>query len=72
MVPDFLGGIETSDDGLRLVVTGLDAPGTPLAEVEVSNDDRLIVTVSPEGAALVPGMPASGETLEYPLPELSR
>ena len=70
VVPDFLGGIETSDDGLRLVVTGLDAPGTPLAEVEVSNDDRLIVTVSPEGAALVPGMPASGETLEYPLPEL--
>ena len=43
------------------------ATATPLAQVTVTGDRRLLVRIEPEGAALVPGMPASAPTiLEYP------
>jgi hypothetical protein len=61
---------------LRLSTDGSDAlaalslngaTATPLAQVTVTGDRRLLVRIEPEGAALVPGMPASGPTiLEYP------
>ena len=60
---------------LRLSTDGSDAQAalsrsgatTPLAQVTVTGDRRLLIRIEPEGAALVPGMPASGPTiLEYP------
>lgn len=67
-VPALDARLETVPTGVRAVLTAAADPGTPLAEAEVTNDDVLRVTVHPAGAALVPGMPASGETsLEFPL-----
>jgi hypothetical protein len=40
---------------------------TPLAQVTVAGDRRLIIRVEPAGAALIPGLPSSGPImLEYP------
>lgn len=68
-VPALAGRLETVEEGLRATLAQVEAPEILLAEARATNDDRLIVTVYPEGAALVPGMPAAGETsLEYPFP----
>lgn len=68
-VPDLSGMLATTDDGVHLVVAKTDAPGDPLAEIGLTNADMVVVTVHAAGAALVPDMPASGDTiLEYPLP----
>ena len=67
-VPALVARITTEPTGLLAVLTQADAPGTALAEAVITAEDVLKVTVFPAGAALVPGMPASGETtLEFPL-----
>lgn len=72
-VPALAGRIATVPTGVRAVLTRAESLETPLAEAEITNDNLLLVTIYPEGAALVPGMPSSGETsLEFPLPGLSR
>lgn len=72
-LPAIAARLETLDTGLRGVLTLADAPDDPIAEALLADEGRLVVTVYPAGAALVPGMPASGETtLEYPLPDWMR
>ena len=68
-LPELSGVLESGDAGVAMVVTAADAPDVPLGRIEVSDDDRLIVTMEPAAAGLVPGLPTSGATtLEYPLP----
>lgn len=68
-IPALAAGLETVADGLAASLTPAGDPDTRLAEARATGDGRLVVTVSPAGAALVPGMPSSGETvLEYPFP----
>lgn len=68
-VPALEMRLETVGEGLRAAVTRAGPQGEALGEALATNDDRLVVTVRPAGAALAPGMPASGETvLEFPLP----
>lgn len=67
-LPALLGRLETIDVGIRGVLSLADAPDEALAEAVATGDDRLLVTVFPAGAALVPGLPTGGEiSLEYPL-----
>ena len=57
-------------DGTDLLarVTADEAPDTPLAEMRATGAGRLIVTIHPEGARRVPGLPASSATeLDLPL-----
>ncbi|MBA3324315.1 MAG: hypothetical protein H0T41_03245 [Rhodobacteraceae bacterium] len=67
--PAILGELETTGTGLRGVLSLAETPGEALAEAVITNDDRLLLTVYPAGAALVPGLPTAGEiSLEFPLP----
>ena len=44
-----------------------DAAATPLAQITVAGDHRLILRLDPAGAMLIPGLPTSGPIiLEYP------
>ena len=48
-------------------VADLSTEQTPLAQLIVAGDRRLLIRVEPAGAALIPGMPTSGPLiLEYP------
>lgn len=70
-VPPLSVRLAPADTGLLAVLSRSDAPEAPLARAEVTADDRLLLTVYPEGAALVPGLPQAGEiALEYPLDAL--
>jgi hypothetical protein len=70
-VPALAARLATEPAGVRAVLTRAEAAETPLAEAMLTAQDVLVVTVFAEGAALVPGMPASGETtLEFPLTSL--
>lgn len=72
-LPALAARLESLETGLRAVLTLAETPDAPLAEAELADDGRLILTLHPAGAALVPGMPSSGETtLEYPLPDWMR
>jgi hypothetical protein len=67
-LPALLAEIATAPAGVGLRITGIDAPGTPLGNLLVTPDDRLRVTVHAAGAAMVPGLPASGDSqIELPL-----
>lgn len=48
-------------------VADLSSAGSPLAQLIVTGDRRLLIRVEPAGAVLVPGMPNTGPTIiEYP------
>ena len=67
-----LAVVLTSDaDGLVGILTQAGVPEVPLATGRLSNNDRIIVTVHVEGAAMVPGMPTSADSeIELPLSAL--
>lgn len=67
-LPALLADVDTSADGVRIAVTGVDAPDVPLGQLLITPDDRLRITVHAAGAAMVPGLPASGDSqIELPL-----
>lgn len=67
-VPALTARIATVPDGVRAMLTRTDAPDTVLAVARLTNDNRIIVTVRPEGAAMIPGMPATSDSeIELPL-----
>jgi hypothetical protein len=67
-LPALLASIATTPDGIGIDVTGVDAPDVPLGNLLITPDDRLRVTVFAAGAALVPGLPSSGDSqIELPL-----
>jgi len=66
-VPAMVLRLTTEGRDARLALVRDDEAGTVLARVDVTGDRRLLIRVEPEGAALVPGMPASAPTiLEMP------
>lgn len=70
-VPALQARIVEAPEGIAVVLTPAGDPQTTYAQAELTNSDLILLTVAPEGAALVPGMPASGEiTLEFPLSAL--
>jgi Type II secretion system (T2SS), protein N len=67
-MPALQADIVTTAEGVGLTLTGVDAPAVPLGNLLITPDDRLRVTVHAAGAALVPGLPASGDSqIELPL-----
>ncbi len=65
-VPALNARLGRTADGLAVAVT--DADGTPLGEARLTDDDRVVVTLRAAGAALVPGLPSSGDSeIEMPL-----
>ena len=67
-LPALLADIDTSSEGIGVAITGVDAPDVPLGNLLITPDDRLRVTVHAAGAAMVPGLPASGDSqIELPL-----
>ncbi len=66
-VPAMTLRLSTDGSGALAALSRSGATEAPLAQVTVTGDRRLLVRIEPEGAALVPGMPASAPTiLEYP------
>lgn len=71
MVPALEARIAEDADGIAARVSLDGRPEAVLAEAELTKADLLLLRVTPEGAALVPGMQASGDvTLEFPLSAL--
>ncbi|WP_156317496.1 hypothetical protein [Cypionkella psychrotolerans] len=69
--PALSAAISFDSDGLVAVLVQTDLPQTALATLRLSNADRIIVTIHPAGAALVPGMPSSADSeIELPLATL--
>lgn len=67
-LPALVADIATTPDGVGVTITAIDAPGTPLGNLIITADDRLRVTVFAAGAAMVPGLPSSGDSqIELPL-----
>jgi hypothetical protein len=67
-LPALLADIATTPDGIGVTITAMDRPGVPLGTLLVTPDDRLRVTVHAAGAAMVPGLPQSGDSqIELPL-----
>jgi hypothetical protein len=67
-LPALLADVATTPDGVGVTITALDRPGVPLGNLVVTPDDRLRITVFAAGAAMVPGLPASGDSqIELPL-----
>jgi hypothetical protein len=67
-LPALLADIATTQDGIGVTITAVDGPGVPLGNLVVTPDDRLHITVFAAGAAMVPGLPASGDSqIELPL-----
>jgi hypothetical protein len=67
-LPALLADIATTPDGVGVTITAVDRPAVPLGNLIVTPDDRLRVTVFAAGAALVPGLPQSGDSqIELPL-----
>ncbi len=69
--PALTAAISSDNEGLVAVLVQTDLPQTPLATARLTNTDRIIVTIHPAGAALVPGMPSSADSeIELPLATL--
>ena len=67
-LPALLADIATTVDGVGVNITGLDAPSVPLGALLLTPDARLRVTVHAAGAAMVPGLPSTGDSqIELPL-----
>lgn len=67
-VPALVVRIDPKDGGTLARITATDAMNVPLADAELTTDGQVIVTVHPEGARRVPGMPSTTPTtLEFPL-----
>jgi hypothetical protein len=67
-LPALTAGIVTVEEGIQLVIAADAAPETPLGNLLLTPDDRLRITVHPAGAAMVPGLPVSGDSqVELPL-----
>lgn len=67
-VPALRGRVATAADGVHLEIERRDGPGERLAEILVTPDGRMVATIQPAGARLVPGMPASAASvIEMPL-----
>ncbi len=67
-LPAVVADIATTADGVGIAITGVDTPGMALGNLLVTPDDRLRITVFAAGAALVPGLPSSGDSqIELPL-----
>lgn len=64
--------LTTGSEGLLLAVETDASPATPMAEARLTPDDRLQLTLRQAAAAMVPGLPASGDfALDLPLSALS-
>lgn len=59
--------ISTQPDAVQLLVTPQDGARVALVTARLTTEDRLVVTVHREGAALVPGMPKTADS-ELDLP----
>lgn len=69
--PVLTAAINSDGEGLVAVLVQTNLPQTPLATARLTNTDRIIVTIHPAGAALVPGMPSSADSeIELPLATL--
>ncbi len=67
-LPALLADITTTPDGVGIGITDVAASGVPLGNLLVTPDDRLRITVFAAGAAMVPGLPSSGDSqIELPL-----
>lgn len=67
-VPGLLAKIASNAEGIDLKITRRDTPGQALGDIRLLRTGRLVVTVQPQGARLVPGLPTSGPTvLELPI-----
>jgi hypothetical protein len=67
-LPALVADIATTADGVGMTITGVDAPEVALGALLVTPDDRLRVTVFAVGAAMVPGLPRTGDSqIELPL-----
>ena len=63
-VPPLALALDTVGNDAQAVVT---SDGTTLAQIVVAGDRRLILTLQPEGSALIPGLPTGAPImLEYP------
>lgn len=72
-MPALVADVTTAAAGIALRLAAEADPAVPLAEVLLTADDRLQITVRQAGAALVPGMPADGDSvLDLPLAVLRR
>lgn len=72
-VPALVGQLRSVQGGVHLGVAARERPEIALGELLVHAEGRLIVTVHPAGAALVPGMPSSGASIvEIPVPFIAR
>lgn len=64
--------IATLPDAVQVLVTPQDGPRVPLLTARLTAEDRLVVTIHREGAALVPGMPNTADSeLDLPLSVLT-
>jgi hypothetical protein len=67
-LPALVADIGTTAEGVGMTISGVDAPDVPLGNLLITPDDRLRVTVFAAGAAMVPGLPSSGDSqIELPL-----
>ena len=58
-VPPLTARMTMDDRGTRAVLAATDDAGIPLAEASLTGVKMLAITVHPEGARMVPGMPSS-------------
>ncbi len=66
--PALAADLSFDAEGLVAVLAKADVPQAPLVTARLTNADRIIVTIHAEGAALVPGMPASADSeIDLPL-----
>ena len=67
-VPELAGRLEPRADGARLVVAAAARPEVALAEIGVGSAGVILLTITAEGAALVPGAEGmGGATVSFPL-----
>ncbi len=60
--------ISTQPDAVQILVTPQVGARVALLTARLTNADRLVVTIHPDGAALVPGMPATADSeIDLPL-----
>lgn len=67
-IPALHAKITTFPEGIAVTVARQDTPDVRLGSIEVLTEGRMIATMLPAGARLVPGMPSSAPaTIEIPL-----
>ncbi len=67
-VPALHAQISTLPDAVQVLVTPQDGPRVALLTAQLTQADRLVVTIHRAGAALVPGMPNTADSaLDLPL-----